>query len=314
MGFVDMSGDLGRRFGGLGLTLSGIQTRINVSRAPEFAGYGHSSARAVEYARLLSGALALEGGICIEIEEAIPEHVGLGSGTQLALAVSAAVARLHEIDIGLSQLAVHLRRGIRSGIGVGAFESGGFIVDGGRGENTVTPPVICHLPFPESWRILLVFDHTQRGLSGASEVAAFKDLPPMSPGHSGQLCRQLVMQLLPALVERDFGLFSRAIASIQEQVGDFFSPCQGGRFSSPRVAEVMGWLKGQGVQGVGQSSWGPTGFAFIEDAAQSKMLLQAASKRWRQPLSFMVRGARNHGAEIAVKETAVRSGVNVQRV
>ncbi|MGH8511817.1 MAG: hypothetical protein ACREU8_10690, partial [Gammaproteobacteria bacterium] len=34
LGFIDMSGDLGRRFGGLGLTLSGIQTRLSVTRSP----------------------------------------------------------------------------------------------------------------------------------------------------------------------------------------------------------------------------------------------------------------------------------------
>ncbi len=313
MGFVDMSGDLGRRFGGLGLTLSGIQTRINVSPSPEFSGHGPSAARAVEYARQLSEALGLVGGVRIEIEEAIPEHVGLGSGTQLALAVSAAMARLHGLDASLSQLAVHLRRGIRSGIGVGAFEFGGFIVDGGRGPNTTVPPVLSHLPFPPEWRALLVFDNTRHGLSGVSEVMAFKALPIMAPDLSARMCRQLVMQLLPALAERDFALFSVAITAIQDQVGDYFSPCQGGRFSSPRMAEVLTWLTREGARGVGQSSWGPTGFAFFEDATQAKSMLHAAAQRWGEPLSFRVCGAQNHGAEIVVQEISARAGITLRR-
>ncbi|NIQ97303.1 MAG: GHMP kinase, partial [Desulfuromonadales bacterium] len=67
------------------------------------------------------------------VEEAIPEHVGLGSGTQLGLAVAAAMTRLHGLELDSSELLRRLDRGLRSGIGIGAFRMGGVLLDGGIG-------------------------------------------------------------------------------------------------------------------------------------------------------------------------------------
>lgn len=60
-------------------------------------------------------------------------------------------------------------RGIRSGIGIGAFRSGGLLVDGGRGLETDIPPIISRMDFPQQWRILLVFDTRQQGVHRAQE-------------------------------------------------------------------------------------------------------------------------------------------------
>ena len=58
---------------------------------------------------------------------------GLGSGTQLALAVGRRSLRCSMSRSPASTLAARLDRGARSGIGIGAFEQGGFVIDGGRG-------------------------------------------------------------------------------------------------------------------------------------------------------------------------------------
>ena len=55
-------------------------------------------------------------------------------------------------------------------------------------------------------------------------------------------------------------------------VGDYFAPAQGGRFSSPQVAAALGQLERHGGHGVGQSSWGPTGFAFAASADEAERL------------------------------------------
>ncbi len=310
MGFLDMSGDLGRRFGGLGLTLSGIRTELTVSRSTHISASGPSGERAGRCACTLLQALGLKGGVHIEVKETIPEHVGLGSGTQLALAVSSAIARLYKLDTDLRALAGLMKRGVRSGIGLGAFEQGGFIVDGGQGDHTTVPPVICRVPFPDSWPILLVFDHAHQGLNGEPEVAAFKRLRPSEPHLAAHLCRVLLMQVLPALVEEDFDRFSCGITTIQNEVGDYFSESQGGRYSSPRVAEVLEWLKKQGIQGVGQSSWGPTGFAILENAKQARERVQELSIRWQKPLGFEVCTARNKGAEVLVRKAKLAHPLN----
>jgi beta-ribofuranosylaminobenzene 5'-phosphate synthase len=304
MGFLDMSGDLGRRFGGLGLALSEVRTRLSVQRAKGVSAEGPSSERAARSAATLLEVLGSGQGVRIHVHEAIPEHAGLGSGTQISLAVGAALARLFERDCDLPALAQAMRRGLRSGIGIGAFESGGFVVDGGHGEHTAIPPVIAQMPFPHDWRVIVILDRARHGLNGAAEVLAFKRLAPMTQETAGRLCRLLVMQVLPALAERDFVPFSTGIAAIQDTVGDHFASLQGGRYTSPAVAEVLAWLRAQGLTGVGQSSWGPTGFALCKGPAEAERLVRAARPRWADSLTFLVCTAQNRGAEVMVKRKA----------
>jgi beta-RFAP synthase len=166
-----------------------------------------------------------------------------------------------------------LQRGARSGLGAGLFTRGGLIVDGGRGAGTITPPVISHLPFPPRWRILLVSDPAAVGLHGAEERKAFAELPPFSEADAGRLCRLVLMQALPAAAEADFAGFGAAITQIQAIVGDYFAPAQGGRrFTSAAVEALLAQLVREGAAGIGQTSWGPTGFAFTPDEEEARRL------------------------------------------
>lgn len=307
LGFLDMNGELGRVFGSLGLALCGVETRLTVWRAPELTAVGPSNKRALRFARSLLSAYRLECGAHLELESAIPEHAGLGSGTQLALAVSAALIRLFGREDDLGSLAVISERGVRSGIGLGAFEQGGFLVDGGRAGHTKVPPIICRLSFPEAWRVILILDGERDGLSGEGECAAFEKLPPMAPEISGYLCRLVLMQVLPALVEHDLSSFSRAIAAIQAVVGDYFAEFQGGRYTSPLVAQALDWFKARDVEGVGQSSWGPTGFAVVESATTAAKLVQEASSLAKR-LGFKVCRGRNESARVQVNQRARHVG------
>jgi predicted sugar kinase len=118
---------------------------------------------------------------------------------------------------------------------------------------------------------------------------------------SQTLCRLVLMQVLPALVEQDCKLFGEAITTIQEIVGDHFADVQGGRFSSPRLIRVLPWLTGQGATGVGQSSWGPTGFALFANETEAFQVLRYAREYWQDEpeLEFMLCKARNSKAYIA---------------
>jgi beta-RFAP synthase len=315
MGFVDLHGGYGRRFGSLGLTLAALSTRLTVRPSYRLSVLGAERERATAFAAMMLERHALAGAVQVEVEEAIPVHAGLGSGTQLALAVTAGIAELFGIEWSPGELAALSDRGLRSGVGVGAFEQGGFIVDGGRGADTRTPPVIARLPFPDDWRVLLVFDAERQGLSGASERSAFDGLAPMPAEIAAEMCRRVLMQLLPALAEREFAPFSAGIAVIQQLVGDCFAPYQGGRYSSPHVASVLAWLRAEGLAGVGQSSWGPTGFALFETEAEAQRLAEAARQRWRQEpaLSFMISKARNRGADFAIMNHVVTEAAASRR-
>ncbi len=298
-----MNGELGRNFGGLGLTLAGIETQLSVSESDKLSANGPSSKRALKYAKLLIDEYLPGKAVTITIKKAIPEHAGLGSGTQLGLAVCSAISELFELDLDITTIARLTDRGARSGIGVGAFQKGGFIVDGGRGGKTDIPPVICRMDFPEAWRLVLIFDNTRNGLNGKHEKAAFKKLPPMDSRISGSLCRMVLMRVLPAMVESNIQDFGKGITYIQQVVGDYFANYQGGRYSSNHVADALHWLDDQGVYGIGQSSWGPTGFALVESEEQAQRLVDEASRLCKNEndLSFMVCQAANTGATIDIQ-------------
>lgn len=309
MGFVDLSGSLGRRFGSVGLTLEGIGVALTAQLARGISASGPQAERAERCAQALQSHLQLPSGVRIEIRQAIPEHVGLGSGTQLGLAVGLALVRLHGMDLAPRKVAALHERGQRSGIGVAAFESGGFLLDGGRGTQEAPPPLVARAEFPERWRVLLIQDDAVQGLHGVRETQAFQALPPFPDALAAHLCRLMLMQILPALLEQDLDSFGRGIAQVQREVGDYFAPAQGGRFASQSVGEALRWLEEQGIAGVGQSSWGPTGFGIVGSEQQARALERSARERWPDAsgLRFTVLAARNRGGEVRTAADAQRA-------
>lgn len=246
----------------------------------------------------MRGKFSLPGDFGIVVHEAIPEHVGLGSGTQLAIAVGVALAGLYRLNLPARAVAALYERGQRSGIGVGAFEQGGFLVDGGKDEGAEPPPIVSRLEFPAHWRVVLLLDPAVQGLHGEKELAAFRALPDFPESESTHLWRLMFTEALPALADQDLDQFGRAIGELQRVVGDYFSPAQGGRFSSWRVAEALAWMESQGIAGVGQSSWGPTGFAIVGDEARAAALVRAAQSRWGGSLQFRICSGRNRGGDV----------------
>src|SRR5262245_13155191 len=306
LGFLDLNGGLGRRFGSLGLAISNPRTRLSVGLARRTEIVEPDADRVRLHVETLQRALDLDGAYRITIEEAIPAHAGLGSGTQLALSVAAALRRLHGLPLDPRGDAAHLRRGARSGVGIGLFERGGLVVDGGHGATTDIAPIISSMAMPEHWRILIVLDPTQQGLNGAGERDAFARLPTLPEQSAATLCRLVLMQALPAVAEHDLENFGAAITAMQKILGDHFAPMQGGRrFTGARVAACLDVLARAGARATGQSSWGPTGFAFAaspEDAARLAALVRADPVS--QGLDIRICTALNRGADIAARVAA----------
>ncbi|MES2370131.1 MAG: beta-ribofuranosylaminobenzene 5'-phosphate synthase family protein [Pseudomonadota bacterium] len=299
MGFLDLNGGLGRRFGSLGLSLDELATTLTAYPAEQVSAEGPQSERVESFARQSLAAMGITDGTYVQIHQAIPDHAGLGSGTQLALAVGTALARLYGVDWPVPDMARKLNRGARSGIGLGLFTQGGFVVDGGRKDEGDPPLVISRIEFPAQWRVILVMDKTYKGLHGEQEKQAFAALPKFPEARAAHLCRLALMQAMPSLVEQDLPGFGAAIHAIQQTVGDHFAPAQGGRFASHHVASALAWLARNGAEGIGQSSWGPTGFALTDSEIQARSLARAAYNEFgTEGLEFMVCSGRNRGAEI----------------
>jgi beta-ribofuranosylaminobenzene 5'-phosphate synthase len=300
-GFLDPSGRGKRPFGSFGLSLDQPSTRLTLERADALRVTGPEHERAVRYLTAIAASCEVEPHLALCLTEAIPPHAGLGSGTQLALAVGSAFAALEGFNLLPQEIARRLERGARSGIGIFTFEQGGAVLDSGPRLRGGLPELAGRLPFPAAWRILLIFDPNSTGLAGASEAAAFASLPDFPEAETAELYRRINNAALPALAACDFQSFCAQIGYLQSRMGTYFASLQGGPYTSPAVSDVLGWLSAQGLIGIGQSSWGPTGFAFVASAAEGEVLLREARHRSRHlGLSFELAQGRNEGALIRV--------------
>ena len=214
LGFLDLAGDLGRRFGSIGLAIDAFETRIQLREAPSLEVLGEERERSAHIARRIAKSLGLDTGKKLIVSTAIPPHAGLGSGTQLALAIAMAFRRLARLPLDAREDARLLDRGARSGVGVALFERGGLAVDAGRGSNTEVPPVVAWMNFPRDWRVLLVLDRRVEGAHGAEETRAFARLPPFPAEAASEICRRTLMQILPGAAEVDLEPFGDGVARI----------------------------------------------------------------------------------------------------
>jgi beta-RFAP synthase len=300
-GFLDPSGRGTRPFGSFGLAIDRPQTRLTLRRGGELRVTGISCERAEPYLRSIATSFGLASSYHLHLDEVIPAHAGLGSGTQLALAIGSAVTILEGLPLDLSEIAARLDRGNRSGIGIGTFGQGGVVLDGGPGDGTL-PPVLSRLPFPSAWRVLLIFDPAETGVHGASETAAFAALPDFPEAETADLTRRILQGALPALAEEDFNSFCDQVGYLQRRMGAYFAPMQGGPYVSAGVAAVLEGLAAEGMTGLGQSSWGPTGFAFAASEAEGQALLTAArAHAGSAKLRFELARGRNEPATIATR-------------
>ncbi|MFI5184894.1 MAG: beta-ribofuranosylaminobenzene 5'-phosphate synthase family protein, partial [Vicinamibacteria bacterium] len=273
LGLIDLRGDLGRRFGGMGAALAAPSMLLEARPAAELSATGPEADRLLLYARRFFEHHGVAGGAQLRLHRAIPAHAGLGSGTQLALATAGALATIFGRPTEATALAEATRRGERSAIGTWAFAKGGFIVEGGRRIGGTEPaPVLMRYDMPGEWRCLLVVPDVARGLSGAEEDEAFRKLPPPPTELAERIAHRILMLVLPALAEKDIVAFGRGVTEVQQLVGETFRPVQGARFAHRVVGEVVDELLASGAAGAGQSSWGPAAFGLFgteEDAARA---------------------------------------------
>jgi len=310
-GFLDPSGRGTRPFGSFGLSLDRPRTRLTLKRARAFKTSGPERERAERYLKsIAASSIAASCGVAeayeLHIEEAIPPHAGLGSGTQLALAVGSAFAAVEGLCLDPQEIAARLGRGGRSGIGIATFAAGGAVLDTGPGAGTL-PRLVSRVPFPPAWRVLLIFDAGSKGLAGASETAAFNSLPDFPESETAELYRRITQAALPALAEGDFKIFCEQVGYLQACMGAYFSPLQGGAYQSAQVSEALDWLRSEGVTGLGQSSWGPTGFAFAASEAEGQALLARLHARTDSAsLRFALAQGCNEGAAVETRSGEIQ--------
>jgi len=265
LGVLDLRGERGRWFGGLGAAAASPSLLVSVRPSATVSVEGEDAARAEAFARRFLAHHNLPCGVAIRVHRALPPHAGLGSGTQLALSVARAIAELYDVDRHAPALTRAVGRARRSAIGTWTFERGGLVVEGGRHRDRDTcGPLVARLPFPPAWRCVLAVPDAPPGLSGAEEETALSSLPSPSERDVERVAHLVLMALLPALADADLEAFGRALDEIQDVTGRWFTTVQGGTFARGPSADLVRRLRDWGAVGVGQSSWGPAVYGVVD--------------------------------------------------
>ncbi len=274
-GLLAVQAASGRNFGGVGLMVQspGCELSVEAADQDECSAEPEMLARLTawrdEYRRRCP-AEHRPPACRIHLTQAMPSHAGLGSGTQIALALAAALAQLGgEKNVAATELARRVGRGARSALGIHGFERGGLLVEGGKRNPDDISPLVARLDLPDEWRVLLVTPNDRRGLSGDAERAAFSRLTPMPASLTESLCRIVLMELLPAVASSDFPSAAAALQEFGQLNGTHFAPVQGGVFADPQMADLAKSLIDHGGVGVGQSSWGPTIWVLCRDESEA---------------------------------------------
>jgi beta-ribofuranosylaminobenzene 5'-phosphate synthase len=158
------------------------------------------------------------------------------------------------------------------------------------------------MALPEEWRIVVVQDGRERGLAGSDEQSALAALGAMPASHAAAICHEVLMRVLPGAASAEFDIFAVGVSRVQELLGEYFAPVQNGRsYTSAAVGRLMDWVAASAHRAaVGQSSWGPTGFAVVESQGRAEALESAAHTAGliERGLRLRIVAPRNRGAEI----------------
>lgn len=266
-----------RKFGGLGLMIDQPGLTVELSPANDWQFEGSLAERAKSFIEKMNVAKTFK-----IIADGPAEHSGLGVGTSLGMSIAEAVSVFEgRKNLSSSELAYICGRGDRSGIGVHGFRSGGFVVDHGKLDHESLSQ--CqYIPFPDEWRIIILQPAVAPVWHGHAERSAFaRPRSHVEAIRTFQHLESLVPDIVSALNELDFSGFSKQITEFNQIAGEPFQRDQGGIYSSPEIAEIVKWFQSHGIQGVGQSSWGPTVFAVMKSESEAAAITEEL-KIWNQ--------------------------------
>ena len=286
------------RQGGMGVMINHPTLEITVQSSNQWRFTGVYSSRLTQIANeCLRQVGQVLPPLHIEVIHAPPKHSGFGSGTQITLATSLIISRWLQKNAGAQDSNIKtsgLGRGKRSLVGSEGFSRGGLIYDPGDHEYVETPR---NYSIPSQWRWLAITGSGKEGLSGQAENEFFAQ----SESHSdlrANARRVVEDQLLASLDRGSFPDFSNALSEYGKLCGQLFSRVQGGLYCSPVMADVARRLKEGGVEGVGQSSWGPTVFGLFSSQQDAENFTKNNSWLLEDGLTFYLSDTSESGVLI----------------
>jgi beta-ribofuranosylaminobenzene 5'-phosphate synthase len=305
---TDLTGSSGRVDGGVGISLDEPNILLEAERSGDIRAFGENADRVISAAKAVQEHLGI-GGAHFFIRGGYRMHVGLGGGTQLGIAAGRALCQLYDRPLSVREIARIISRGGTSGIGTAAFERGGFLIDGGHSfgpgkdkmsfspssaSRGVRPaPVIARHDFPADWKIILALPEIAAGAHGAREVDIFRQYCPLPAAEVHELCYQILVRMMPSIVEGNLDDFGAAVNRVQE-IG--FKRIEV-MLQHPVVHKLMAAMRDAGAACSGLSSFGPTVYAITDTAGRD---IEAAARQIMSETGgeVLFTRARNEGARV----------------
>ncbi|MBY9007446.1 MAG: hypothetical protein KGD63_11880 [Candidatus Lokiarchaeota archaeon] len=294
MSLIDENGYTGRVDGGIGLMLNQPNVVFEASNsAKEFKIEAHKYYReSIEIINEKASKIFKKYNINnknfhFNLIKYYPSHVGLGSKTQLSLAIANSIAKLKNLEINHRELTKIVERGGTSGIGWKGFLTGGFILDAGHEfgigkekENFLpssasksADPALTLLRYdiPENWRFVLTIPNIKKGAYGDEEVSIFKKYTPIPKEEVNEVSHQILMKIIPGLLKNDLDCFGEGLKSIQS-IG--FKKIEI-KLQNKVVKDLLNFIDNYGAKAYGMSSFGPSVVGIVDSDFQAKKMLQA---------------------------------------
>ena len=277
LGFLELDQKLPRFFGSIGLTISNFGLKIEIRTSRNFKVTCKNKALNRKIKLILN---KFNKNFKIEfcellVYKEIPLHVGLGSGTQIALTVGFLISEFNSLSLTIEEIALFLKRGNRSGVGIQSFKKGGFSIDIGKKKGKKHLPLeLVNIKWPEEWKVILLFDSKTESIFGEKEITKFKKINKEYKQSYNDNYATLIQMIIPGIIEKDFYTFSKGVNSIQGEMSKvFYGDPQ--KFSSYKITKIFNFISKKKNYGFGQTSWGPTGFIFCENLKKRNVLLNS---------------------------------------
>ena len=319
LSLIDENGYTGRVDGGIGLMLDRPNVVFEASNtAEEFKIEAHKYYReSIEVINEIASMVFKRYNISnknfhFNLKRYFPSHVGLGSKTQLSLAIATAIMKLKNINhLTTRELTKLVKRGGTSGVGWKGFETGGFILDGGhefgKGKEketflpssasvTANPALtLSQIDIPINWRFVLIIPNVKKGVYGDEEVSVFQTHAPILREEVNEVSHQIIMKVIPGVIKNDLGCFGEGLKRIQS-IG--FKKVEI-NLQNNVVKKFLSFFEEYGLKAYGMSSFGPSVIGIVESDSEAEELLKSVQKTQRNSAAHIyICKPNNNGAKI----------------
>ena len=273
-GNFDLTGDLGRLYGTVGFAID-LPLEVEIAKAK---GITAEDRDAYKFAKRFVERTHIEGAE-VHVKREIPKFVGLGFHTTLALSIGVGLSKLYNLNLTVEDVSVIMSRGTITAIGVYAFKTGGFIIEGGfkvDQREKMVPPLIYQSAMPNDWFFVIAIPDENRveiAKMRSKEDEILGNLKVMPKEQSDQLSRIVLVKIMPAFAEKNIKEFGEGLTAFNQMLGQFWSSYQEGTY---RNKVVDGGIKIMLQQSscACQTSWGPTFYSIVQGEPEAKLLTE----------------------------------------